>query len=385
MHQTGNVNTYDVVIIGAGPAGCACALALKDAGLKVALIEKQSFPRDKVCGDAIPGRAIKTLKNIDLAFEAAFKAFSRKCETKRTTLHYKCQAITFNWVLDAYTCSRMEFDNFLFSLVKENAATHICTNTSPDSIVTKADGITIMLNNGETTINTKILIGADGAHSVVAKQLTNHTLDRDHHVGSVRAYYSNISALDSNNIEVYFEKSFLPSYLWVFPLPDNTANVGFGMLSSEIAKRKINIKQAFYDFIEHTPALKNSFKGATQIGPLEGFGLPLGSKVGQLSGSNFMLTGDAASLIDPISGDGIGNAMLSGKLAAEQAIRCFKENNFTGAFMQGYDNALLAVLGRELKTRYRAQRTLSSMPFLLDVVFLASKNKMLKKLIQKGL
>ncbi|MCW3122567.1 MAG: geranylgeranyl reductase [Flavipsychrobacter sp.] len=385
MPQPDNAPVYDIVIIGAGPAGCACALALKDAGLRVAILDKQNFPRDKVCGDAIPGRAIKTLRNIDPAYEASFRQFSKKFATKKTSLFYKGQAITFNWVGEAYTCARMDFDNFLFSLVKENTGTEIFTDTTPGTLIISNDHVTIPVKNSDRTITAKMIIGADGAQSAVAKQLTNRTVDRDHYVGSVRAYYENVADLNNDTTDIYFDKRFLPSYLWVFPLPGNMANVGFGMLSSEIAKRKINIKKAFYEFIEQTPELKLKFKDAVLYGDLEGFGLPLGSKIGVLSGARYMLTGDAASLIDPISGDGIGNAMLSGRLAALQAIQCFQQNNFTAPFMQGYDSALTGALGKELKARYRAQRILSKVPALLDVVFFAGKNKILKKVIQKGL
>jgi len=385
MFTKNNDIKYDVVIIGAGPAGSACALALRNSGLSVALIDKASFPRDKVCGDAIPGRAIKTLKNIGPEFELLFKKFSRKCETKKTTLYYKKRKITFNWVSEAYTCTRMEFDNFLYKLVIAHTNTKIFTNTLPDTISKNENGFSITIKNDPAVFNARILIGADGAQSLVAKQLTNKTLDRYHHVGSVRAYFSNVCNIDNNTTEIYFDKNFLPSYLWIFPLPGNTANVGFGMLSSEIAKRKINIKKAFYDFIENTPELKLKFKEANQIGELGGFGLPLGSKTSVLSGANFMLAGDAASLIDPISGDGIGNAMLSGMLAAEQAIRCFNEEDFSEKFIRHYDQQLKTAIGAELKTHYKAQLLLSKMPFLLNVLFIACSNQKLNKLIQSKL
>lgn len=380
-----NILKYDVVIIGAGPAGCACALALKGSGLKVALVDKQSFPRDKVCGDAIPGRAIKTLRQINPEYETAFKGFARKYDTKKTAIFYKGQEISFNWVGDAYTCARMDFDNFLFELVKKNTDTDIYTNTAPGVVVIKGNTVGIPIKNSDNILQATILIAADGAQSPLAKQLVNKTLDREHHVGSVRAYYKGVKGLETARTEIYFDKRFLPSYLWVFPLPGDMANVGFGMLSSEIAKRKINIKKTFYEFIAQTPALQEQFKDATPTSDLEGFGLPLGSKIGAISGANFMLTGDAASLIDPISGDGIGNAMLSGKLAAEQVIRCFQQKDFSAGFMKGYETALLGAIGKELKTRHKLQRTLSGMPVLLDLVFLASKSKLLKRIIQKGL
>ena len=384
MIKDNKVLEYDVMIIGAGPAGCACALELRNAGLRVALVDKAAFPRDKVCGDAIPGRAIKTLKQIDPEFEIAFKNFHKKYETKRTTLYYKKKAITFDWVRTAYTCTRIEFDNFLFSLVRKNTITDIYTNTLPDTFIKTDNGFSVTIKNSPAIFNTKILIGADGAQSAVAKQLTNKKLDRDHHVGSIRAYFSNVSGIEDTT-EIYFDHEFLPSYLWVFPLPGNMVNVGFGMLSEEISTRKINLKKAFYDFINNTPELKLKFKNALQLSDLEGFGLPLGSKINTLSGANFMLTGDAASLIDPISGDGIGNAMLSGKLAAEQAISCLKKVDFTSVFMKQYDQSLLQIIGKELKTHYRAQRILSKMPLLLDILFLACKHQTLNKIVRKKL
>lgn len=382
MEQAGNAKIYDVVIAGAGPAGCAAALALKDAGLKVAMLDKETFPRDKVCGDAIPGRAAKTLKSIDPKLGAAFEQFPKKYHTTKTLLAYKNQSLTFNWAGAAYTCARMDFDHFLFTLVKENTGTVIYTGVKVNAVSTTKDNITVSTKEG-IFFTAKMLIGADGAQSVIAKQLTNKIIDRDHHVGSVRAYYKNVAGTEDNTTEIYFDKKYLPSYLWIFPLPGNMTNIGFGMLSSEIAKRKINIKNTFYEFIDQNPALAARFKDADLIGELEGFSLPLGSKRIMISGDRFMLAGDAASLIDPISGDGIGNAMLSGKLAAEQAIKSFKNNRFDGSFLKGYDTTLFNALGSELKLHYRAQRTLSKMPFLIDIIFVAGKNKAIRNLINK--
>lgn len=375
---------YDVIISGAGPAGTTCALALKDSGLKVALLDKAEFPRDKVCGDAIPGRAIKTLFKINPLYEAAFNSFEPKLATRKTSLFYKGRNISFNWVGAAYTSARIDFDNFLFLLAKDNSGADLYTNTEIKTVIKHETGFTLTAKDGRT-FNCSMLVGADGAHSIIAKQLAGRTIDRKNHVGSVRAYYENINGLDPNTTEVYFSKKLLPSYLWVFPLPGNRANVGFGMLSDEIAKRKIDLKKLFYEFIEQSPELQTRLGNATQISALEGFGLPLGATDVKISGNRFILTGDAASLIDPISGDGIGNAMLSGKLAAEQTIRCFTNNNFSEQHIYTYNRALMASIGKELKTHYYARRVLAGAPILLDSVFLACRTPLLKRLIQKGL
>ena len=384
MIENSTNTIYDVIIVGAGPAGATCALALKDAGLKVALIDKSSFPRDKVCGDAIPGRALKVLKSISPSFTEAFKQFPLKFETGSTAVVYKGKRVQFDWRGDAYTCPRLDFDNFLLSLVQNHTDTELLTNAKSEKITRSPDGYNLLLNNGRY-LNTKMLIGADGANSIVAKELAGKQLDRAHFAGSVRAYYANVAGTNDRVLDIYFEKNLLPSYLWVFPVSGQRVNVGIGMLSSEIAKRKLNLKTTFHDFINQVPELKARFRDAVQVSPLEGYGLPLGSKIETISGDRFMLAGDAASLVDPITGEGIGNAMLSGKLAAEQIIQCFANNDFSSSFMSNYDKSLLNAIGQELKIRYRTQQLFSRMPFMFDLAFLLSKNKRIKELIQRSL
>jgi geranylgeranyl reductase family protein len=358
-------------------------LALKDAQYKVALLDKKTFPRDKVCGDVIPGRAIKTLRSISPEFGDAFRQFEQKFTTTTTKVYYGKHSIQLNWVGESYTCARIHFDNFLLDLVKERTGTNVFENTGIGKVEVTDEWV--QLTDGKTgqVFKAKIVVGADGAHSIIAKQLANRTLDRNHYVGSVRAYYSNVSGAVNNNTDVYLDKRFFPSYLWVFPLPGNKVNVGFGMLSSEIAKRKLNIKNAFQEFINETPALLERFKGASLIGELEGFGLPLGSNRVTVSGERFILTGDAASLVDPVSGDGIGNAMFSGKLAAEQVIKCFKKQDFSKQFISGYDKQLYKIIGPELRLRFRVQQLIPKVPVLVDLFFSLAKNKRLLKLLQK--
>ena len=375
---------FDVIIAGAGPAGSTCALALKDAGLKVVVVEKSSFPRDKVCGDAIPGRAVKILKSIDPEYGIAMRSLAEKYETRSTALHYDRRQLIINWAGEAYTSPRIHFDNFLFGLMQRHAGATIITGDSPQQLIRSDGDVLLSLASGRR-LQSPLIIGADGAHSFVGRSFCSHAIARDHHVASVRAYYSGVQGLDENTNEVYFDKRYLPSYLWVFPIPGGLANVGFGMLSAEIVRRKINIKQAFYAFINNVPALREKFSTARQEGSLEGFGLPLGSLKVQMSGDNFMLAGDAASLIDPITGEGIGNAMLSGKLAAERAIRCHGVGDFAASFMGNYDAAIDGALGSELKARYKAQRLLFRFPFLLDAIFTAGQNKFLRQMMQQGL
>ena len=119
------------------------------------------------------------------------------------------------------------------------------------------------------------------------------------------------------------------------------------------------------------------------IGKLEGAGLPLGSRKIQIVGDRFLLTGDAASLVDPTSGDGINHAMLSGKLAAEQIMHSFEENNFSADFLQNYQNRLFEHIGKELNRKTRMLRLGTKLPASLGFVSFFLTNEWIKKHLKK--
>lgn len=372
---------YDVVICGAGPAGTTAALGLKHAGLKVAIIDSASFPRDKVCGDAIPARAMDTLHRISSEFSGSFNGFDRQLLTRHTDVVYNGKTLQLHWKIPAYTCPRVDFDNKLFELVKKHTDTVVFEGVHIQTVWAGYQGYVLTDKNGNS-YTARLVIGADGAQSVTAKQLAARVLDREHHIGAVRAYYRGIENLCIDKTEMYMEKSLLPGYFWIFPVAGGMANVGFGMVSADIAARKINLKQALYDFIDKVPVLKKRFEHAELCGGLEGHSLPLASRRVCISGTGFMLTGDAASLIDPITGEGIGNAMLSGRLAALQAIRCFQQNDFTPKHMQRYDTEVWQALGKEIRLHTQAQKLLRKMPALLDLVFPLTRWEPVRKLVQ---
>lgn len=389
MHPVANTmqnnidkNIFDVAIIGAGPAGCATALALRDSGLRIALIDKHIFPRDKVCGDAIPGRAIKCLKEIYPAFTNELASFKKKLITKSTACFYNNKKVNFDWVQEAYTSTRMDFDDFLFSIIKSKTTVEIFEGIEIKDIIKNENDFSVYARNNSNSFFASMLIGADGINGVTAKKLAGYQIDRKHHVASVRAYYKNICEVEETRTEIYFDKKYLPGYFWIFPLNDGLSNVGFGMLSEDVAQKNINLKKSFYDFIERSDTLQQKFKPAKQEGNLQGCGLPLGSKWVTMSGERFILTGDAASLIDPASGSGIGNAILSGKLAAKQVIKSFATKDFSAETMKVYDKKLYKIIGAELKKNGWALKYLSRIPFFINLGFALGNNNFLKKFVK---
>ena len=131
------------------------------------------------------------------------------------------------------------------------------------------------------------------------------------------------------------------------------------MRSDKIASDKVNLRKALDEILKTHPTLKNRFSNARRIGPVKGFGIPLGSKSYRISGDNYMLVGDAAHLVDPMSGEGIGNAIYSGFIAAEQARDCLESNDLSAKFMHSYDVRIKRVLGNEMKVSYNLQRFLT--------------------------
>jgi geranylgeranyl reductase family protein len=378
-----------VIILGAGPAGVAAALTLGKQNQSCLLLDKAVFPRDKICGDAISGKVVSVLNKIDPdiiksfqktpiqlnAWGVIFAAPNRK-QLKVPFRQGKKQGEP-----PGYVSKRMDFDYFLLNQLRKYESVKIEEGVEITGFEKTKTGFVLTDKSGEAR-SCNLLIVANGAFSRFSKEFGGIKKDPGHYCGGVRAYFKNVKEMDKDNfIELHFLKEYLPGYFWIFPLPDGLANVGLGMRSDYVSKRRLDLKKSMLQIIGEHPAIRDRFTDAVMIDKIQGFGLPLGSKQRKISGGHFMLTGDAASLIDPFTGEGIGNAMLSGREAALQAMTCLKMNNFSANIMNNYDLAVYRQLGKELKLSYRMQQ-LSNFPGSFNlVVNKALKNKKVAELI----
>ena len=145
-------------------------------------------------------------------------------------------------------------------------------------------------------------------------------------------------------------------------------NIGIGMMSEKIRDKKINLREEMLNALKNNPNISPRFTNAELVGKIQGWGLPMCMKPQRLSGDNFLLVGDAASLIDPWTGEGIGNALFSGMLAAYAAEESLKAGKFNDAFIkEKYDDVLFKRIGDELKMSALLQR-LSHYPWLFNFV-----------------
>lgn len=380
------MENFDVIIVGAGPGGVAAALSISDSPLKVLLLEKGEFPRDKICGDALSGKVLDALRIIHPDFKKSLYQFPEKLETwgiRFFAPNKKALDIPFysqrnkDSLAPGFISKRIDFDHFLFKLVQEKENISIQQSFSLKTV--ERSDKDIIVSDGKVSFKTKLLLGADGAHSRVAKTLGDLHMDKKHHSAGIRAYYKGVKGFNSENfIELHYLKDLLPGYFWIFPLPNGGANIGLGMLSQHVSRYKINLKEKLHELIASQPQLKRRFEGAELVGDIRGFGLPLGSKKRKISGDGFLLIGDAASLIDPFTGEGISNAMMSGILAAKWAKSCFETENFSASFLAGYDEDVYRKLGKELKLSYQMQK-LVRFPWLFNfIVNKANRNPSLR-------
>jgi len=376
--------TFDVIIVGAGPAGTSGAIKLGQSGLQVALVDKATFPRDKTCGDALSVDVINQLAMLSETLPSEFETFKNKIASYGVKIfspdhnHIDIPFIYKNEKSCGYISPRLHFDNLLFQHAKQNSAINIYENCTVTSVAIANNKAVLQTSAGVLT--GKMVVGADGAHSIISKCLGDIKVEKAHYSAGLRVYYEGVSGLHNENfIELHFFKDILPGYLWIFPLADNKANVGIGMLSSEVSKKKVNLKETLQNLLKTHPHLTERFKHARPLETIKGYGLPLGSKKRKLSGERFLLAGDAAALIDPFSGEGIANAIRSGRVAAEHIITCFEKNNFSAAFNKSYDKEIYRRMSREFKISRTLQRVVTY-PVLFN--FLIRKARQSKYLQQ---
>ncbi|MCI0396011.1 MAG: NAD(P)/FAD-dependent oxidoreductase [Chloroflexi bacterium] len=361
----------EIIVVGAGPSGATVAMALAQMGHDVLLLDRQSFPRDKTCGDAVPSGAIQVLNSLGMAgkiHEANFYPVTKLLlSSPRGYILEADLKPGFNGA-NSYIVPRLCFD----ALLKEHAVAsgaEFCQAQVKEPIVEddRVTGVRARMNGLVQEISARLVIGADGVTSVIARALRPDKHQDVHRAVALRAYVDDIEEIPYE-VEFYLYKEILPGYAWIFPLGEGQANVGLGMRLDKFRQSGQSLEELLALFLE-MPLIKKRLKHGGRLHDIATWQLNFGSqKQLQLAYDGALLIGDAASLINPLTGGGIHNGVISAHLAAEVAHEALAKGDTSLDQLKSYQQRCEEIMSQGMQRSYLLQRSLIYFPWLTDIL-----------------
>ncbi|HEX6792074.1 MAG TPA: geranylgeranyl reductase family protein [Candidatus Krumholzibacteria bacterium] len=358
-------SSRDVVVVGAGPAGAATAMFAARAGLDVLLVDRRTFPRDKICGDAIARKSLSVARElgIETLANAIQEPVSRAVLTSPRGHRIDISLATTTEPAPHLVCRRAIFDDALVRAAR--ARLDVWEDAAVTDLVREGAGVrgVVCRRDGrDTTVRASVVVGADGFNSVVARQLGLYRHDSSRWFVATRGYYRGLDVAPGT-VEVHFVRETLPGFLWMFPTGDGVTNVGLGLVHRDLKRRGLRLRDV-HEAVLRLPRFRERFARTERLGDVHGWNLPTPDFTRTLCGDGFVLAGDAAGLVDPFSGEGIGNAMVSGRVAADAIHARLREQRSLDAYAPLLRDAVDA---KEIHLHYRL-RALARHERLVDML-----------------
>ncbi|MEN9504368.1 MAG: hypothetical protein RI958_294 [Actinomycetota bacterium] len=313
------VEHVDVVVVGAGPAGTAAAAVLARAGRTVAVVDKAVFPRDKCCGDGLTTLALRELDQLGLDpadvpnWRTVESAWLRSPSGREVNVPLPPRELG----LFAATTPRRELDHALVELA-EREGVRLRLGQALQRVDQTADHVDVA-TAGAGSIRASFLVAADGMWSPTRKMLGLGESDYLGEWHAFRQYARNVTGTAAERLYVWFEPDLLPGYMWSFPLPGNRVNVGFGVPRDGSRTGK-DLKALWPDLLRR-PHIAAALGPAVELEDRHtAWPIPAAIDRVPLSSGRTLFVGDAARATDVMTGEGIGQALLTGRLAAEAII-----------------------------------------------------------------
>ena len=345
MSAMGVPDRFDVLVVGAGPSGAAAAAWLADAGHRVLVVDRKTFPREKTCGDGLTPRAVRQLEDLGLADELAPHL---RFEGLRSIAHGVTIELPWPEHPDyppyGYVIRRCDLDAMVADRAVKAGAT---LRTGTEALDPVVDGglvsgaVLRSARGGTETVRARYVVVADGANSRFGRALGT-ARDRSYPLGMAARGYFRSPYHDEPWIESHLDLrdrhgNHLPGYGWVFPVGDGTINVGVGLLSTFAGWKDVNTSRLFEAFCDTAPA-RWGISPDTACGPPTGGKLPTGLSVFPKVGPTWCTIGDAAGAVNPFNGEGISVAYETGRLAADALDEALRSGR--GLALQGYPERL---------------------------------------------
>jgi menaquinone-9 beta-reductase len=350
--MTETVYDADVLIVGGGPSGSICAHYLAKAGYKVILIDSENFPRDKICGDFVSPVGLMELKEIGIWDLEDFE--KTNVITSATVYLNGLRVISKNLPdiegLPNYgrVIPRVMLDNWIVDAARKKGV-QIITPCSLENYSVNANSVSIDCDHEghKRHFSVKMIVGADGSYSKVARLLNGRNPLPENKIVAVRAYFENINC-ESQQAELFFSSKSFPGYYWFFPVSQTKANVGVGMMLENFPKGEFSLKHLLLEIIENDVSFKSRIGNGKLADKIVGFPLSIYNPNAPIVKDRLLLIGDAAGLVNPINGEGIQHAIQSGRWAAESITECLTQNNLTAKSLKSYETKVKREIGYDM-------------------------------------
>jgi len=352
----GDTVKYDIVVVGAGPAGSTAAKEAANKGLKVIALEKHRLDREKPCAGGVTERAIQR-------FQIPEHIFDRSC-SKLFLCSPKCKTVTLDYPERIVaTTMRAKLDKTLAELAIDQGAEFKENTRAIDVIIENGfvKGVKAKSQGESLDIYGDIIIITSGTPSILTKKLGLLTNDER----SKAICYQYQMAIDEkliddrigDQLEIYYGSDTVPGgYAWIFP-KKNIVSVGLGTWLEFVNRTDIHLRERLDNFIRNHPIASEKLSNAKVLYPQAAMISFLGV-IQKNYGHGFMVAGEAAGYVDFTNGEGIYYAMISGEHAGKVALSAYASEDYSADFLRKYKIAIDKEIGKDLKATFNIRRNI---------------------------
>ncbi len=340
-------HNVEVIIVGAGPAGATAAFFLAKAGVNVLLLDQATFPREKSCGDGLGYHAVRMWEKMGLGdwVRQDDHNDNRQFLLSSPDGTFAVAPSPPDVQGYSYTVPRTVLDAKLVETAVDVGA-NVHQGTRVRALERRApDRARIVGERNHATVSydTPLVIAADGGNVSFTRRLG--LAPRLPEWVAARAYYEG-DAGDPHQLEIHWEPSVLPGYCWIFPSGGGRVNVGVGAYVRDVRQQRLNLGAMLETFVAENPHARARLADARRVTPIVGHPLRADAPDVKPYADNVLVAGEAAGLVSPLTGEGIGNSLVSGEMAAQAAIEALSRGAFS--------SSALAAYGRDFHARFDA-------------------------------
>ncbi|MBI4727999.1 MAG: geranylgeranyl reductase family protein [Acidobacteria bacterium] len=317
-------DSFDAIVVGAGPGGSAAAYHLARRGRRVLAVDKSRFPREKVCGDGLTPRAVRSLEAMGVpTWEPEWaRVQGLRIVGGGTVIELPWPELSA-WPGYGLARTRYDFDALLLDRARA-AGAEVWEETEVSAAIVEGGavcGVVASRDGAREEVRAPVVIAADGASSRLGLSLGGRRLPARPMGVAARAYYRSPRSKDTyfeSYLELWRGRDLLPGYGWIFPLAGGMVNVGLGLLNTSKHFGNVDYRRLLDTWVASLPA-EWGLVPENRVGRARGGPLPMGLNRAPVARPGLMLVGDAAGAVNPFNGEGIAYALETAEMAAEVA------------------------------------------------------------------